>query len=69
MVEELLPFPVDDSILYPEKDEYLNFPIEMPLFNQELIFSDVIDGKTGNAYCNKMEFFDIRLVERIDNGE
>lgn len=50
-------------------DQYLNFPIEMPLFNQELIFADVIEGKTGNAYCNKMEFLDIRLVGRIDNGE
>lgn len=51
------------------EDQYLNFPIEMPLFNQEMIFSEVIDGKTSNAYCNKMEFFDIRLVGRIDNGE
>lgn len=51
------------------ENQYLNYPIEMPLFNQELIFSDVIEGKNGNAYCNKMEFFDIRLVGRIDNDE
>lgn len=65
----LLPFPVSEEFLYPEKDKYLNYPIDMPLFNQELIFSEVIEGKTSNAYCNKMEFFDIRLVGRIDNGE
>ena len=47
---------------------YLNPPIEAPLFNQVIIFNDIMYNVETNALCKLCEFFDIRLLGRIDDG-